>query len=200
MALYDNSLKFMADMGWNMIRIDSGAPPVLPENMSYEAVKDFIKEMFTTCARHAADYGIQVVWEFEPGFIINEPKNIVEVVKDVGQENFSLLFDTCHGHMSAVVGARHMNGLHAGRRPGVLRDGQGSGPSYRFDGTLNVAETSTHAPFGDGVIDFDTVIPALLDVAGQAIAGHRLCEWPDAWNATARCKAFVDALNEKYCK
>ena len=42
--------------------------------------------MFTTCARHAADYGIQVVWEFEPGFIINEPKNIVEVVKDVGQE------------------------------------------------------------------------------------------------------------------
>ncbi|NLT98199.1 MAG: sugar phosphate isomerase/epimerase, partial [Christensenellaceae bacterium] len=70
------------------------------------------------------------------------------------------------------------------------------------DGTLNVAETSTHAPVGDGVIDFDVVIPALLDIAGYkgdwwAID---LCEWPDAWNATARCKAFVDALNEKYCK
>jgi len=207
MALYDNSLKFMADMGWKIIRIDSGAPPILPDNMSYEAVKDFIKEMFIKCAQHAADYGIQVVWEFEPGFIINEPKNIVEVVKDVGQKNFSLLFDTCHGHMSAVVGARHIE-------PGCTLEGGipefcemikghvGLVHLIDSDGTLNVAETSTHAPFGDGVIDFDVVIPALLDIAGYkgdwwAID---LCEWPDAWNATARCKAFVDALNEKYCK
>ena len=53
-----------------------------------------------------------------------------------------------------------------------------------------------------GMMDFDVVIPALLDKANYkgdwwAID---LCEWPDAWNATAACKAFVDKFNAKYCK
>ena len=207
LALYDNSLKFMSDMGWKTIRIDSGAPPVLPEGMTYEAVKDFIKEMFLKCAKKAADYGIEVVWEFEPGFMINEPKNVVEVARDVNQPNFSILFDTCHGHMSAVVGVRHIE-EGCTLKGGIVEFCEMAKGKIGFvhlidsDGTLNVANTSTHAPFGEGVIDFDTVIPALLDTAGYkgdwwAID---LCEWPDAWNATARCKAFVDELNRKYCK
>ena len=67
------------------------------------------------------------------------------------------------------------------------------------DGTLNVTETSTHAPFGLGKIDFDTVIPALKDAGfeGEWLAID-LCEWPDAWNAIRQCKDAVDAINAKY--
>lgn len=207
MELYDNSVKFMAEMGFKTLRIDSGAPPILPGGMSYEAVKDFVKEMFAKCAKRAADEGIEVVWEFEPGFVINEPKNIIEVVNDVNQPNFSLLFDTCHAHMAAVVGARHIE-EGCKLEGGVIEFCEmakgkiGLTHVIDSDGTLNVANTSTHAPFGDGVMDFDVVIPAILDIAeykGDWWAID-LCEWTDAWNATARCKVFVDGFNTKYCK
>ncbi len=60
-------------------------------------------------------------------------------------------------------------------------------------------ETSAHVPFGQGVIDFDQVIPALVaeDLPDDWWTID-LCFWPDAWAATAECKNFVDRLNEKY--
>lgn len=205
-ALFDGAVAFMSEMGWKTIRIDSGAPPVLPEGMSYDDAKALMTKTFKRCAKKAAEYDIDVVWEFEPGFVINEPKNIAQVVADVDEPNFSVLFDTCHGHMAAVEGARHIE-------PGCVLPGGivefcellkgkiGFVHLIDSDGTLNIAETSTHAPFGEGIIDFDVVIPALLDKAeykGDWWAID-LCEWPDAWNATARCKAAVDAINEKFC-
>lgn len=203
LKLFDESCNFMADMGWKTIRIDSGAPPVLPEGMTYEQAKDMVRDSFYKCAKRAAKDGIEVVWEFEPGFIVNEPKNVVEMVKAVGEPNFSLLVDTCHAHMGAN-GARHIE-------EGLVLDGGeleyiemakgliGFVHVIDSDGTLNEAGTSTHAPFGLGKIDFDKVVPALLD------AGYKgdwwaidLCEWPDAWNVTAQCKAFVDEFNKKF--
>ena len=203
LKLFDESCDFMADMGWKTIRIDSGAPPVLPEGMTYEDAKDMVKDSFYKCAKRAKKDGIKVVWEFEPGFVINEPKNVIQTVKDVGEKNFSLLIDTCHAHMGAK-GARHIEeGL-------ILEGGEleyiemakgliGFVHVIDSDGTLNETGTSTHAPFGLGSIDFDKVIPALLG------AGYKgdwwaidLCEWPDAWKVTAQCKAFVDEFNKKF--
>ena len=70
------------------------------------------------------------------------------------------------------------------------------------DGTLNDQGTSTHAPFGLGVIDFDSVIPAILDKANYKADWWAidLCEWADAWRVTKQCKEFVDGINEKFCK
>ena len=207
LKLFDKNIAFMADLGFRIIRIDSGTPPILPDNMTYDDVKDFIKDMFRKCARKAAQEGIEVVWEFEPGFMINEPENVIDVVKDVNEPNFKLLFDTCHAHMGAVVGARH---IEDGKtlKGGIVefcemaKDLIGIVHLIDSDGTLNEAQTSTHAPFGVGVIDFDEVIPALLDRAnykGEWWAID-LCEWPEAWKVTAESKAFVDKINEKYCK
>lgn len=68
------------------------------------------------------------------------------------------------------------------------------------DGTLNETGTSTHAPFGDGNINFDEVIPAFLHEANYkgdwwAID---LCEWPNAWEVAEDCFKFVDKFNKKY--
>ena len=205
LALFDKNCTFCKQMGWDIIRIDSGTPPILPEGKTYEEVKAFFVKTFKGMAQRAAKDGLLVVWEFEPGFMVNEPKNIVEVVKAVNEPNFKLLFDTCHGHMAAI-GSRHIE-------EGLTLDGGllefiemcknliGIVHVIDSDGTLNEAQTSTHAPFGDGVIDFDVAIPALLDKANYKADWWAidLCEWPEALQAMANCKKSVDEFNKKYC-
>ena len=58
----------------------------------------------------AADHGQYVTWEFEPGFAFNKPTDIVRVHDAVNKPNFGLQYDTCHGQMVGVVGARQEGG------------------------------------------------------------------------------------------
>lgn len=206
MALYATFLDFAEDMDYRTIRIDTGSPPKLPEGMRYDAVKKRYIEKFKDMAKQAAAKDMLVVWEFEPGFILNEPANIIEVVKAVNEPNFKLLFDSCHAY-NCVRGSRH---IEAGKtlKGGILefiemaKDEIGLVHLIDSDGTLNETGTSTHAPFGQGYINFDEVIPALLDVANYKNDWWAidLCEWPDAWAVAEDCFRFVDALNKKYCK
>lgn len=208
LAIFKKNVDFCADMGFDIIRVDSDAPPVVPEGMTYDDVKEYYIDLFKKCAEMAAEKNLLVVWEFEPGFIINEPKNVVAVTKAVNMPNFQVLFDTCHAHMGAVIGANHIEEgciLEGGivEYCEMLKDMIGVVHVIDSDGTLNEQNTSTHAPFGFGEIDFDVVIPAILDKANYkgdwwAID---LCEWGDAWEVTAQCKDFVsNDINEKFCK
>ena len=206
LALFDKNCTFCKQMGWPVIRIDSGTQPILPEGKTYAEIKEFFVKTFKGMAQRAAKDGLTVVWEFEPGFMINEPKNIIDTVKAVGEPNFKLLFDTCHGHMAAVVGARHIEEgmtLEGGLLEFIemCKDEIGIVHVIDSDGSLNDAGTSTHAPFGVGVVDFDAVIPAFLNVANYKADWWAidLCEWPEALKAMADCKAFVDGFNKKYC-
>lgn len=203
-AAFTKSLQFAKELNLTkIIRVDTDSKPVLPQNMTYGEVKDFYVKHFKEMAREAAADGFELMWEFEPGFIINEPKNVMEVVKRVEEPNFRLLFDTCHAHNCAL-------GLNA-IEPEVLKGGIlefidlasdyiGFVHVIDADGTLNHENTSTHVPMGEGDIDFDTVIPALLDrgnYKGDWWAID-LCEWPNAWEVTEKCKVFVDEFNKKY--
>lgn len=208
LALYRKNVDYCDKMGFGIIRIDSDAPPKVPEGMTYDGIKAYYVQLFKECAQIAAKKNLIVVWEFEPGFIINEPKNVVEVARAVNEPNFKILLDTCHAHMGAVVGANHIE-------PGCTLKGGiaeycemldgliGVVHVIDSDGTLNSQNTSTHAPFGLGVINFNEVIPALLDKAHYTTDWWSidLCEWGDAWESTAMCKDFVDKeINEKFCK
>ena len=60
-------------------------------------------------------------------------------------------------------------------------------------------ETSAHPPFGDGILDFDQIVPVLA----KENIGHDwwtvdLCFWPEAWDATEKCKTALDSLVSKY--
>lgn len=207
-AIFKKNVDFCDKMGIKIIRVDTDAPPVLPENMTYQQIKDYYVELFKECALIAGEKDQLVVWEFEPGFIINEPKNVAEVAIAVNEPNFKILFDTCHAHMGAVEGANHIEEgciLEGGITEycELLKDMIGLVHVIDSDGTLNAQNTSTHAPFGIGKINFDEVIPALLDKANYKADWWAidLCEWGDAWEVTAQCKEFVDKeINEKFCK
>jgi sugar phosphate isomerase/epimerase len=203
---YSRALKCAAELGLtDIMRVDTCTPPILPSGITYKEAKKFFVRHFREMAKEAAGYGFKVVWEFEPGFMINEPENVIEVHDAVGEDNFSLLFDTCHayncslGHRNIEEGCALKGGIL--EFIGMAKDRIGLVHVIDCDGTLNETGTSTHAPFGEGFINFDKVIPELLNKAGYkgdwwAID---LCEWPDAWKVTERCKLFVDEFNKKYC-
>jgi len=200
------------------VRVDTGVPPRIPDGMTYAGIKDFYKTAFRRFAKRAAGHGIDLVWEFEPGFILNEPANIVEVVRDVGEPNFKVEFDTCHANNCALgighieEGMKLLGGIEEFAQ--MCRDMVGMVHIIDTDGTLvhlgleimgdngEKVEliTSKHSQMGEGYLDFDKIIPAILDKANYK---------GDWWVLDLEVTPFEDVkknldamkrLNEKYCK
>ena len=108
MAAFESNLEFASDLGIDCIRVDSVSPPDIfeKENVDPKLGWERLVSTFRTAAQKAADRGIRVVWEFEPGFAFNKPSEILRLVDDVGHRNLGVLFDTCHAHICASIGAR----------------------------------------------------------------------------------------------
>jgi sugar phosphate isomerase/epimerase len=63
------------------------------------------------------------------------------------------------------------------------------------DNSLHDHKTSTHAPFGEGVLDFDAILTALKEEGYQGPWWTiDLCFWPTAWDLLAESKQFVTDL------
>jgi len=203
---FRKNLQFCVDMGIPAIRVDAVQPPTIFEKVDAEAARQRVVETWTRCAEEAADEGVRMAWEFEPGFAFNKPSDILRIVEEVNNDNFGVMFDTCHGYMVAVEGARQPGKKEtlAGGVVELARKLRGKINHLHLidsDGTLHDNETSTHAPFGEGKIDFAKLLPEL----NKNDMGHNwwtidLCFWPDAWAVTEQCKKEVDKLNKKYGK
>lgn len=210
LADFDKNLKFANDLGIKTVRIDSLDPPDVFKTVDYDTGRARTISTFKEMARHAADAGINICWEFEPGFAFNKPSEIVGILDEVRADhrNFGALYDTCHANMCAKVGSRQWGEKEtlAGGALELLEMLKGKITHVHLidsddqchkdaDGT---DETSAHPPFGDGHLDFDELGPALLDCG----CPHDwwpidLCFWPDAWAATEKCYTFVDGLRKK---
>jgi len=202
--VFRTNVEFCADIGCPSIRIDTVSPPPLIHRATYGEAWGNLVGTWQRAADLAADAGLMVVWEFEPGFMFNKPSEVAKLPDDVGRGNFTVLFDTCHAHMCSVVAARQAEPKEtlaggAVEFAAMLRGKIGHIHLIDSDETLHGDETSTHAPFGTGVLDFDVLLPAILK-AGYTSPWWSidLCFWPEAWEVTAQSKAFVDKLREKY--
>ena len=208
-AEFRKNCEFCCDMGIETIRVDTVQPPTIFESVDRQTAFQRVVDTWKECCIIATDHGLQMTWEFEPGFAFNKPTDVVQILETIPDPNFGVLYDTCHGQMVSVVGARH---------PGekeILPGGQLeliemlSGRINHIhlidsDNTCHKAadgsdETSSHPPFGLGLLDFDTLVPAL---AKEEVPHDwwtvDLCFWPDAWQATASCKSAIDDLNSSY--
>lgn len=208
-AAFTKNCKFCVDLGIEGIRVDTVQPPTIFDEVDYDTAFKRVTDTWKTCCDIAKDHGLRVSWEFEPGFAFNKPSEIVKLYDAVDKDNFGIMFDTCHGQTVGVVGARQpgkKETLAGGQVEFIeLLSGRinhihliDSGNDLHRD-EKGQDETSMHLPFGDGVIDFAEVMPKL---AAEKLPHDwwtvDLCFWPNAWEATARCKEYADGLNETY--
>src|SRR5262245_37449387 len=209
-AAFAKNLFFAEDLGIKTIRVDTVEPiTVMKEkNLDPKLVMDRAVKAFDLCAKLAGNRGINICWEFEPGFPLNKPSEILELVKrvrdDLKNPNFGVLYDTCHAHMCATVGANQIGAKETlpGGEVELLQKLKGKITHVHVidsDGTLNEHNTSTHNPFGTGKLDFDKLAPALR----ASGVPHDwwcvdLCFWPDAWDVTAQSKKYLDKLRAKH--
>jgi sugar phosphate isomerase/epimerase len=206
MAAFEGNLQFANDLGIDCIRVDSVSPPDIfeKEAIDRELGWERLVSTFRTAAQRAADRGIRVVWEFEPGFAFNKPSDIIRLADDVGHKNFGVLFDTCHAHICAAIGARQpgeKETLPGGALELLTRLKGKIGHVHLIDsdGTLHHHETSTHAPFGQGVLDFDRLIPEVLRCGCPSNWWTiDLCFWSNAWDVTADAKVYLESMARKY--
>lgn len=211
---FKKNVRFCNDLGIEMIRVDTTEPPGVlgqvpgeapaPVTVDYEKALARVCDTWKECSKIAADAGLRISWEFEPGFAFNKPSDIFRVLDRVDEENFYIMFDTCHANMVAVHGARQVGEKET--LPGGIAEfaRRLTGKIGRLhlidsDGTLHDNETSTHPPFGQGELDFDDILPTIV-AAGCPDDWWTidLCFWPDAWQATADCKKAIDELASKF--
>src|SRR5579871_5269048 len=113
LATFRKNLQFCNDLGIDCIRVDTtedprtigtieGEPPLENTVDPYSAYHRVITT-WRQCAQEAADKGVRVVWEFEPGFAFNKPSDVFRVLDGVNHDNFTTMFDTCHANMVAKV-------------------------------------------------------------------------------------------------
>ena len=201
--MYDKSLEFCIDCGFEKIRVDTVTGTPFPKGWAYQETWERVVNMFQKCSDKAMDVGKIVIWEFEPGYIFNKPSEVLKMHQEVNRKNFQILFDTSHAQMCAVVGAKQFGPQET--LPGgilefidMLKGRIGHVHLIDSDNTLHDNETSTHAPFGTGFVDFESVIRALVK------NGYHtewwcvdLCFWPNAWDITADSIKFLRQLFER---
>ncbi len=204
--LFKKNLQLTLDLGGPSIRVDTVAPPEEgPKGVDRKTAIKRIADLWRRCAAIGEEHGVRVVWEFEPGFFLNKPSEVAQLVTDVNHPNFSVLFDTCHAYMCAVSGARQP-GAKETLRGGVaefarlLKGKIGHLHVIDCDGSLNEHGTSTHNPFGEGKIKFDEVLDAAVHDAGYRGDWFTidLCFWPEAWQVTEKAQKFLAPYLEKY--
>lgn len=202
---------FASDLGIKTIRVDSVEPPNFFEtsgkDLGTQAGMDRLIQVWDKCSKMAADYGMNVCWEFEPGFVFNKPSEIYKIVDGVrakGNNNFGVLYDTCHAYMCAVIGANQAGAKETlpGGEIELLQKLKGKITHIHLidsDGSLNEHNTSTHNPFGTGKLNFDKLVPELMTCGvPHDWWAVDLCFWPNAWDVTADSKRFLDKLRQKY--
>lgn len=197
--LFERNVQLCVDIGSPAIRVDSIAAPGSIPDGEYHAAFERVAGIWRVASGIAEKSGIRMVWEFEPGFIFNKPSEVVQMHDLVNHGNFRIMFDTSHAYMCGVVGARQ----HGKKEtvPGgvaeflrMLKGRIGAIHLIDSDGTLHGDETSTHRPFGEGYVKFESLAPKLLEVPGIDWWCVDLCFWPNSWELVEPSLKFVKSL------
>ena len=186
LELFGRCVEMCVDIGSPAIRVDSAAAPGSIPDRDYKPAFERLANVWRDAAAIAEKYGIRLVWEFEPGFAFNKPSEVPAMHDRVNHPNFSIMFDTSHACMCGVAGSRQDGPKEI---PGggvreflqLLKGRIGAIHLIDSDGTLHADETSTHRPFGEGLVDFKAITPHLLAVPNIEWWCVDLCFWPGSW-------------------
>ncbi len=196
--LFERNLAMCVDIGSPSIRVDTVAAPGSIDAREYQASFERLAGVWREAAALARKANVKMVWEFEPGFAFNKPSEIVNMHGLVNHVSFRVMFDTAHAYMCGVAGARQHGEPEtvAGVKQflTMLEGSIGAIHLMDSDGTLCGDETSTHCPFGEGLVDFRKLAPHLLaqlDIDWWCID---MCFWPGSWELIEPSLKFVRGL------
>jgi sugar phosphate isomerase/epimerase len=197
--LFRRHVELCSDVGSPLIRVDTVAAPGSVEDSDYKKAFDRLADTWHEAAGIAADHGVVMAWEFEPGFIFNKPSEVLALHTQVNHRSFRVLFDTCHAYMCSVVGARQHGAkdvLPGGAKELLEKLSGRIGAIHLIDsdGTLHGDETSTHRPFGEGLINFEELTPRLLAVPNIAWWTVDMSFWAGSWDLVSSSRKFVAKL------
>lgn len=204
LATLDAQLDICADIGADVLRLEITDPPQVMRGIDRATAHTRLVETWLEAARHGEERGVRVGWEFEPGTPFNAPSEILRVVDDVDHPWFGIIYDTTQGH-NCTLGRGQIDDPPEtldGGQVELLRRLAGRITHVHLidsNGTLAEDRFSNHIPFGEGDVDWDAVMPALV------AAGSRddwwtvdVCFRPDAWPVFEAALPFLRRLRDQY--
>lgn len=207
LKFFDEHLQFCVDAGVPAIRLDPGDFGPLPRDADYDKAWDRVVTTFRKHAEQAAEVGVTALWELETGQIFVKPSEAVKLMNDVGHDNLKLMYDI--GHVEACIALGHnqvqpVERLEGGHVEFIQKMKGKIGHMHVCDTDSNTWHNAfgTHLGIGKGVIDFDTLIPAVVD-SGYTSKWWSVDAIPmtaESWADTWTDRFTLDALLDKHVR
>ncbi len=204
---FEEYLKFCIDCGIPAMRVDPGDFGPLAHDADYDKVWDRVVTVFRKHAQRGREEGVEMLWELESGQIFVKPSEVVKLLNDVGDDNLKLMYDIGHVEACAVLAHNQVQPQErlAGGQLEFVEMMKGKiGHMHVCDTDSNTWHNAfgTHLGIGKGIIDFDALIPAVVD------AGYTGTWWSvdaipmnaDSWADTWSDRLALDALLDKHVR
>lgn len=206
-SFFDEHLQFCVDAGIPAMRVDPGDFGPLSHDADYDRAWDRVVTMFRSHAERGAECGVKMLWELETGQIFVKPSEAVKLLEDVGHDNLQLMYDM--GHVEAACVLAHNQTQPVERLEGGQVEFVGMlkgriGHMHVCDSDSNTWHNAfgTHLGIGKGVIDFDALIPAVVDsgYTGKWWSVDAIPMSSETWADTWADRFTLDALLDKHVR
>jgi sugar phosphate isomerase/epimerase len=204
---FEEYLAFCVDCGIPSMRVDPGDFGPLAHDADYDKVWDRVVTTFRQHAQRGREEGVEMLWELESGQIFVKPSEAVKLLNDVGDDNLKLMYDIGHVEACAVLAHNQVQPQErlAGGQLEFVEMMKGKiGHMHVCDTDSNTWHNAfgTHLGIGKGIVDFDALIPAVVD-AGYTSKWWSVDAIPmnaDSWADTWSDRLALDALLDKHVR
>lgn len=204
---FEDHLQFCVDCGITAMRVDPGDFGPLPRDVDYDKTWDRVVTTFRKHAERGAEAGVTMLWELESGQLFVKPSEAVKLLEDVGHDNLQLMFDVGHVEACCVIAHNQVQPqerLEGGQVEFVKMMAGRIGHMHVCDTDSNTWHNAfgTHLGIGKGVVDFDALIPAVVE-SGYTSKWWSVDAIPmtaDTWADTWSDRFALDALLDKHVR
>jgi sugar phosphate isomerase/epimerase len=204
---FEDHLQFCVDCGITAMRVDPGDFGPLPRDVDYDKTWDRVVTTFRKHAERGAEVGVTMLWELESGQLFVKPSEAVKLLEDVGHDNLQLMFDVGHVEACCVIAHNQVQPqerLEGGQVEFVKMMAGKIGHMHVCDTDSNTWHNAfgTHLGIGKGIVDFDALIPAVVD-SGYTSKWWSVDAIPmtaETWADTWTDRMTLDALLDKHVR